>query len=266
MALVRCRPDELPADQSGVFVRARAFAFAVTSRGLCVTVAWGALDHQDAQLLAAVWERTFPGPPRPSLIDITAVTTIDATAFTTIRDLLEGHRAERARTVVRQAIVSADDLGGSIVRGYLAMFPPPYPLRSFVDRAPGLAWLGHAGCAAEVHQLAASRLDLVARLRDWLEQAPADRRSIDQAAAALGVTRRTLQRRLAAADTRYAHEVAQAQVAAAQRLMLAEQRTLSEIALEVGCATPSAFSDLFRRVTGQTPTAWRRQARPPRRD
>jgi len=36
-------------------------------------------------------------------------------------------------------------------------------------------------------------------------------------------------------------------------------RKLSDVALDVGCATPSAFSDLYRRMTGESPSEWRRR-------
>jgi len=83
--------------------------------------------------------------------------------------------------------------------------------------------------------------------------------ALDVAARALGVTGRTLQRHLAASNTRFTDEVARAQVARAQRLMLDPDAKLGAIALEIGCASASTFSELFRRVTGETPSQWRRR-------
>jgi AraC-like DNA-binding protein len=143
--------------------------------------------------------------------------------------------------------------------GYLKTYPPPYPLESFAARRDALAWLGHAADAEELDGIDAARDPLVARLRDWLERADLEERQMETAARALGVTPRTLQRRLALEGTRYSTEVARAQIARAQRLMTEPGRKLSDIALEVGCATPSSFCELFRRVTGVTATEWRRR-------
>jgi len=73
---------------------------------------------------------------------------------------------------------------------------------------------------------------------------------------------RTLQRRLAEAGTRFATELGRARVAKAQHLMRTTDLKLSAIALDIGCATQSSFSDLFRRITGRTPSEWRRDQNP----
>jgi AraC-like DNA-binding protein len=99
----------------------------------------------------------------------------------------------------------------------------------------------------------------LARLRAWFEEVSLERATIEAAAAGLAVGPRTLQRRLSAAGTRFATELAHAKVARAQRLMRDPARRLSDVALEVGCATPSAFSDLYRRMTGESPSQWRRR-------
>ncbi len=150
-------------------------------------------------------------------------------------------------------------VGALFVRGYLASFPPPYELRDFADRDAALAWLGHPCCAAELDELDQARLDLLARLRGWLDLADLSGATLERAAEGLAVTPRTLQRRLAIAQTRFAVEVSLAQIGRAQRLMRDPDRKLSDIALEVGCATPSCFSDLFRRIVGVTPSEWRRR-------
>ena len=87
-----------------------------------------------------------------------------------------------------------------------------------------------------------------------------ERATIEAAAAGLAVGPRTLQRRLSAAGTRFGTELAHAKVVRARRLMRDPARRLSDVALEVGCATPSAFSDLYRRMTGESPSQWRRRS------
>jgi AraC-like DNA-binding protein len=47
----------------------------------------------------------------------------------------------------------------------------------------------------------------------------------------------------------------------AQEAMLADERPLGEIALEVGFGSQQHFTTAFKRVTGATPAAWRRERR-----
>lgn len=240
-------------------VRSRCFAFGITSHQLVVTVAWGSFDEAEAMAVGEAWRQTFSGPRRDTIVDTTHLVMSDAGAFASLRDLLEKHRDDRARVVRKQAVVMREDWSGLFVRGYLAQYPPPYEMRAFSDRASALAWLGHPCCLEEIEELESARIDLLARLRDWLEGAKLEEVTIESAVAELGVTSRTLQRRLLAAGTRFTAELARAQVSRAQRLMLDPERKLADIALAVGCASPSTFSDLFRRVTGETPSQWRRR-------
>jgi AraC-like DNA-binding protein len=263
VSLARVELTALSAASLGVYVRSRGFALAVTASGFTATFAWGALDIAEGQRLAAAWETTFARAQHDALIDITLLTTVDPAVFVHMRDFLEAHRSERARVVRRQAVIASGGLGSSIVSGYLSIFPPPYEMRLFFDRREGLEWLGQAHLHDELEAIGASPADdVLLRLREWLDGAPLEELSLGVAAKSLGVTARTLQRRLAAANTRFPQEVARAQVARAERLMSDPQRKLSDIALEVGCATPSAFSDLFRRVTGESPRRWRARQRP----
>lgn len=250
-----------PQGDAGTRARSRCFAFGLTAHGLAVTVAWGTLDEAEGRALASVWSATFDGPPRDTLIDVTHLARSEAGAFHAIRDVLERHRSERARVVRRQAIVAHDDYGGMFVQGYLALYPPPYELRSFAARDGALAWLGHPCCRDEVIELARAREDAPARLRRWLDDTRLEDATVERAAAGLDVTTRTLQRRLAAAGTRFVTELARAQVARAQLLMRDPACKLADVARAVGCATPSTFSELFRRITGETPRQWRRRCR-----
>lgn len=245
--------------QEPLRARSRCFAFGLTSHQLAVTLAWGTFDEAEAAALGEVWRKTFDGPRCDTLIDTFNLVTTDAAAFAALRDLLEQHREARARVVRRQAVVIREEFSGVFVRGYLAIYPPPYEMRAFSDREAALDWLGHRCCAEEIAELEAARADLLARLREWLEGTQLAEATIDRAVAELGVPSRTLQRRLLLAGTRFTVELARAQVSRAQRLMRHPERKLAEIALEVGCASPSTFSDLFRRVTGETPSQWRRR-------
>ncbi|MEO8699736.1 MAG: helix-turn-helix domain-containing protein [Kofleriaceae bacterium] len=262
MTLRSCELEAVDGTAKGFYVRSRSFAFGITTHEVVVTIAWGTFDAPEAQRIGHAWAATLAGPPRDTLIDVTHLVASDRDAFTTLRDLLEPRRDERARVVRRQALVARGDFGAVFLHGYLAMFPPPYELREFALRSAALAWLGHACCTDEIAELDAVRNDLLLRLRAWLDHTELEYATTELAAAALAITERTLQRRLAEAVTGFGVELARAQVARAKRLMLETDRKLSDIALEVGCATPSVFSELFRRLTGETASEWRRRHGP----
>lgn len=251
--------EEAPPPETDGAARSRCFAFGITQHQLAVTVAWGSFDQAEAQRLSEVWKKTFAGPRRDTLVDCTHLVMSDAGAFASLRAVLESHREDRARVVRRQAVVMREDWSGAFVSGYLALYPPPYELKAFQDRGAALDWLGHRCCQAEIEDLDSARIDVLARLREWLEATRLAEATIERAVAELGITSRTLQRRLLEAGTRFTAELARAQVSRAQRLMLLPNKKLSEIALEVGCASSSTFSDLFRRVTGETPSQWRKR-------
>jgi AraC-like DNA-binding protein len=83
---------------------------------------------------------------------------------------------------------------------------------------------------------------------------PAAERSIDELARAAGASRRTVERR-------FRHETGLSPVAWRQRArvlealrLLAEGQAVTTVAASVGYSTPSAFTAVFRRHTGTTPS------------
>jgi AraC-like DNA-binding protein len=101
---------------------------------------------------------------------------------------------------------------------------------------------------------------MLVQLRAQLEARPGAL-SLPQAAKALGVTERSLQRWLKSWDTTFKAEQNRAQVQVAQQLLARSDAPLAQVASQVGCASLSHFSALFRRLTGATPSHWRRDHR-----
>lgn len=77
----------------------------------------------------------------------------------------------------------------------------------------------------------------------------------------LGVSVRTLQRRLCGLDTTYQREVADARLRLAKKLMRSTSHPIKWIALEAGCASVQHFSTFFRDRTGLPPSRWRSSER-----
>jgi AraC-like DNA-binding protein len=82
--------------------------------------------------------------------------------------------------------------------------------------------------------------------------------TLAQVADRLGLSARTLQRRLADRGCAYQDLVDAARADLARRLLRRSDYPLAEIAFLTGFAEQSAFTRAFRRWTGATPAAWRR--------
>lgn len=100
------------------------------------------------------------------------------------------------------------------------------------------------------------------RLADSLRAALAAGQSpgIDAAAEALGLTPRTLQRRLAERDTSFQAEVNTLRCALAKDLLRGDPALgIAEIATRLGFAEVANFHRAFKSWTGMTPSQWREQ-------
>ena len=84
---------------------------------------------------------------------------------------------------------------------------------------------------------------------------PIGRCSAEEVAARLAITRRTLDRRLAAEDTTLTAVVTEVRRSTVERL-IAEGCSLTEASLVLGFAAPSGLSRWFRRQYGCSPSAW----------
>ena len=90
---------------------------------------------------------------------------------------------------------------------------------------------------------------------------PSGNPPIAKVAARLGVSTRTLQRRLADAEASFQDLVTQTRRRLAEQLLAGTDHTVAEIAFLLGFSEPSALHRAFRRWTGQTPGAYRAAAR-----
>jgi len=86
-------------------------------------------------------------------------------------------------------------------------------------------------------------------------------RSLEELAAALGVSARTLKRRLAEHGMTYSQLLQEERQVRASHLLRATELSLDEIAVRLGYATTSNFTRAFTRWTGSSPAAHRRAVR-----
>lgn len=84
---------------------------------------------------------------------------------------------------------------------------------------------------------------------------------LSQVARSLGMSARTLQRRLASEGVTYQNLIGQARLELAKSLMADTEYSLAEIAFLTGFSEQSAFTRAFKRWAGRTPSAFREGAR-----
>jgi AraC-like DNA-binding protein len=102
---------------------------------------------------------------------------------------------------------------------------------------------------------------VVDQVRELVETLlPVGRSSMQQVARSLGLTTRTLRRRLETEKESYSSIVDDARTALAERYLGNDRLSLTDISYQLGFAAPSAFSRWFRDRFGISPTEWRRAA------
>ena len=105
---------------------------------------------------------------------------------------------------------------------------------------------------------------VVDQVRELVETLlPVGRSSMRQVARSLGLTTRTLRRRLEAEEESYSSIVDDVRMSLAERYLANDRLSLTDISYQLGFAAPSAFSRWFRDRFGVSPSAWRRAASGP---
>jgi AraC-like DNA-binding protein len=243
---------------------ARSLLVACPTPDLRLCIVWGRPDAQDArdlvELLHVGSDRKMTAP-YDALTDVRRMTRVDPRAFYALVTGLVAHRATFARHVRRQAFVRPATLVGAVVGGLYDVVGWTFPVHTFAELGPALAWLGRAD-ADDLAQwidatLAGEREHLLDDVASALELDP--RVSLAALARSLRTSSRQLQKRLQAAGTTFRRELNDVRVRVAQKLLLDEQLKISAIAEDVGIKSLRRFRDLFREATGTTPGEWRKR-------
>jgi AraC-like DNA-binding protein len=200
--------------------------------------------------------------PRRVVIDVRRIDAIGETPFRMTYEFGLKHSHRIGASLDRLAGVRGLGTVGAITHGFWQLLPPPCPLELFADLDEALRWLGVEDPSTIVERITGLYAELsggsdawLARLRLVLE-ARHDL-SLAGTAKALGLSPRTLQRRLRRSRVRFKTERCEARVRAAQRRLLHSDDKLSAVALDLGFSSAQHFSNCFRRVTGVTPATWR---------
>jgi AraC-like DNA-binding protein len=252
--------DAFVGQPAGAWLLGRGWLYACFDESFFAQVYWGRPARADIEQLTHAWrvELRPETQPHDQLLDATELQGVDFEMLDVMGRALMEHAAVMATKVRRLAVVCNSGLAETLMNGFFATGAAPPSSQVFTEQRPALEWLGRAGLADELTALRAESRGEgpLAQLREYLSGALADA-SLDRAARSLGVTERTLQRRLKEVGTSFQDEVTVARVRAAEALMRETDRKLSDIAQAVGCASSQHFSDTFRRVRGVSPSEWR---------
>jgi AraC-like DNA-binding protein len=103
---------------------------------------------------------------------------------------------------------------------------------------------------------------VVDQVRELVETLlPMERHSMRHVAHGLGLTIRTLRRRLDDEHENYSSIVNEVRTAMAERYLANDRLSLTDVSCQLGFAAPSAFSRWFRDRFGISPTEWRQASR-----
>lgn len=226
-------------------------------------VLWGRPDEREIRLLIRCFETELRPASRGhvSLADVRRLESVDLNAFEVMTRFVSEHASRLGETTARQAVVRPSGFLGAVAAGFYAVNPAPYPVRIFEEPREAMSWLeaGSPALLAELESLqatAAGTPPVVLALRSLLATRLADA-ELPAVARELGLSERTLQRRLSDAGTSFVAEHNQVRLRTAQTLLRDTQMKLAAIAAAVGCSSPQHLALLFRKQTGQSPSAWR---------
>jgi AraC-like DNA-binding protein len=142
---------------------------------------------------------------------------------------------------------------------------------AFVGMELDRAWLDRTQLcySAELRVLLRTRADMLLakvdldtpvaeRVKRWLaSQSTRARPTMEAAARELGMSARSLRRRLQAERAMFNDLVAEAMLLRAKRILADPHRSIQDAGYAIGFDTPSAFSRAFKRWTGMAPSAFR---------
>jgi AraC-like DNA-binding protein len=236
---------------------------------LCGAVAWGAPSAGDTRAMLDLFEVYR----RPGLLaerfdvvlDGAAIERVDADALAVLAGWIGERRAELFARIRFQASVGPRGLSGYVLAGILPLLSAEHhPFRLFSTATEAFIHVDPARGAELAAALAGLTLDVqgldpvLGRLRDLLRQR-GGAVDVEDAAARLHVSARTLQRLLAASGTSFKEEQLEARLGAASELLRSTDAKIADVAARVG-VSERALTLLFRSRRGCTPAEFRRGA------
>lgn len=227
--------------------------------GICV---WGRPTPRELATLPTLWCRR--GPARKLLLDVRQLDGFDADCDVLGMDGFACARRALLDASCEVLLITARNAVGVAFEDWASNWLDASRLRAFSELEPALVHAlptldAYVGVEIEQRlQVAIERSRFVDQVRAALASDLAESR-VSRVAARLGLSSRTLQRRLAESGTTFRAELTAARLLAARRHLRGSNSPLTQIAFDVGFASLQTFSRHFRRATGATPSQWRRR-------
>ena len=247
------------------FFAGRCFCYWQDGTRAFGTVMWGRPLEADVAAMIPFFEigtdPRFKG--HASFVDCRALDSIDVLAFGKLLSYLVSRRHAWGPNVGRQAILHPDGLVGVMVAGALHVAGPSYPFACFQGgSAEAFAWCEVSDLHAPVEALRASLIEHPEITRH-VQRAFEERglASASEVARAVGLSQRTLQRRLADEGTTFREQRDMHLSLRIERLLAGTELDLDAIASQVGLSSASHLVAHFRSTHGTTPGAWRAERR-----
>lgn len=232
-------------------------------------IIWGTLDEPALRGLMDVSRyesHAALARRRRVLIDCHAVAHVDADAMVEFASLARERVLAWEGMIERQAVIVPAGLAGILIAGALTSVGAAHPMRFVQDAESALAYVDHPAaraCHEETTRIADAergRALLIARLRAHLGRDPSSP-TLESAAAALGMSERTLQRELARLDTSFSEELRRVRIAVAESLLIHSELKIDAIAFKVGFGNASRMSATLRRELNVTASGLRARSR-----
>ena len=231
------------------------------------TIVWGEPTPDDVKEWTACADLRISAAcvPHATLFDAYKVERLSPSVFGALSGYASRNLAGLGARITRLAVVHRGGFAGAVAVGFTRLVPVPFPAEMFRDSAKALSWLGCDEDAPLLDQLGRVRSEaravvpVVRELAAFLQRHPEAKPS--DAARALALSTRSLQRRLREQDTTFRHELDRARVRLAQRLLEDSEASVTEVALQVGLTSPQHLSTLFHRCGHESPSAWRARLR-----
>jgi AraC-like DNA-binding protein len=238
--------------------------FWVPAPGVLTIALWGHVglsDFHGFARLAPSWLGS-DGPGRRSMVDLRRLHSVEPDAALAFATYIRANRDAYVRSLSACALLVQPHVVpiAAFIAGMPTLLGVESPCRPFPDPAAAVAWLGlPAGIADEHERLLTASADAEELLEALTAQIRARWTGIDLPLAAmnLGMSERTLQRRLAELGTSFRREVERARVTEAKRLLITTDDKVEVVAAAVGLGKDQQLATLFRRWTGMTPATWR---------
>lgn len=249
---------------TGSYLSGAHFLSLCETEALYACFIWGKPRGGDARAIvdALSVEMRPEAVPHRTYIDFTGLTGVDAESFSVFRDFLERIKARQKEVTLREAIIRPGGLVGSVIAGFMALYPQPYPTGVFAEPADGAEYLSLEGTTLRRWEA----------LRDEVRGVPPELRALRRvleahrfAACRQAVGRLTTN--LAAKAPRLRDDVSararRPPLDRASTLVTTTDDKLATVASRVGFSSYQHFSDWFRRKSGHTAEECRRLATQP---